>query len=509
MKYMLRYVWLKYAIPLLFLGAAILILGIAGQTSAAESSPSFTKLQTKYVADLEALAQWCEQNDLPEEAKQTRKIFAPRDPNKLYLPILSKEPLDAKKLPDDTPANLVEWNDRLSRLRHDYAQNVFDLAKRGVRNGHASQAYGLAMLAIEADPDCEPVRRLLGYQKFHDQWCTVYESKKLRAGYVWSDQFGWLAKNALRRYEDGMRLNAGSRWVTAAKDAETHHDINSGWEIETEHYTIQTDLSIEGAVALGEKLECLNRLWQILFIRYYASEAEVVALFEGRNTPSMVKMQRHQVVYYRDKNDYQHSLQSVLPNIDTIGFYLDRTRKAYFFFTPEGDDRTIYHEATHQLFHESRRVAPNVGANANFWIVEGIAIYMESLRREDGFYVFGGFDDERVYAGQYRLLHDHFYVPLKELCSFGMLKLQHHTKLPMLYSQSAGLTDFLVHYDHGRYRDALIRYLVEVYTGQDTPDSLAKLTGTSFAELDKQYLEFMQSGLPKQNADAEKSPDAK
>ena len=48
------------------------------------------------------------------------------------------------------------------------------------------------------------------------------------------------------------------------------------------------------------------------------------------------------------------------------------------------DERTMYHKATHQLFQESRPVSPEVGHRANFWIIEGIAMYMESLPRKTG-----------------------------------------------------------------------------------------------------------------------------
>ncbi len=99
-------------------------------------------------------------------------------------------------------------------------------------------------------------------------------------------------------------------------------------------------------------------------------------------------------------------------------------RRAYFFADKQNDDRTLYHEATHQLFYESRPVAAEVGWKANFWIVEGIAMYMESLRQEDGFYVLGGFDDQRLNAARYRLLHDKFYVPLDEFSRYGRTKLQ-------------------------------------------------------------------------------------
>ena len=301
---------------------------------------------------------------------------------------------------------------------------------------------------------------MFGYQKFRDQWRTLYEVKKLRAGFVWSEKFGWLPKAYLRRYEEGQRYSDG-RWISAEEDARRHRDIRSGWDVETEHYTIRTNHSIEAAVALGVKLERLNRLWQQLFVRYYASQADVVALFDGRAKPACRRRAGTSVVYFRDRDDYNRSLRAAMPNIGiSVGVYLDEPRRAYFFAGKDGDDRTLYHEATHQLFHESRPVAPDVGRKANFWIVEGIAMYMESLRQEDGYYVLGGFDDQRLHAAQYRLLHDHFYVPLDEFVDYGMERLQNDPRIATLYSQAAGLTHFLIYYDGGRYRDALVSYLV-------------------------------------------------
>ena len=193
-----------------------------------------------------------------------------------------------------------------------------------------------------------------------------------------------------------------------------------------------------------------------------------------------------------------------MPNIKvTTGFYLDNPGCAYFFAGKDSDDRNMYHEATHQLFHESRLVAPNVGHKTNFWIVEGIAMYMESLRREDGYDVLGGFDDERVNAARYRLLHDHFYIPLGEFVDFGMEKLQKDPRIATLYSQAAGLTHFLIYYDEARYRDALVSYLSAVYAGHDNHDTLARITGTSYNDLDKQYREFLEGKKARETAASE------
>ena len=61
-----------------------------------------------------------------------------------------------------------------------------------------------------------------------------------------------------------------------------------------------------------------------------------------------------------------------------------------------------------------------------------------------------------------------------------------------MYSQAAGLTHFLIYYDNARYRDALVSYLSVVYAGRDNHDTLARLTGASYGELDKQYREFLE-----------------
>ena len=296
------------------------------------------------------------------------------------------------------------------------------------------------------------------------------------------------------RYERGERYYRG-RWISAEEDARLHQDIRRGWDVETEHYAIRTDHSIEAAVALGAKLERVYRVWKQLFFRYFATDAQLAALFDGRLRSRPGNPTQHAVVYFRDREDYNQTLGQAIPNIGvSVGVYVDTTRRAYFFVGEGHDERTLVHEATHQLFHESRRVAPDVGRPNNFWIVEGIAMYMESLREEDGYHVLGGFDDARMVAARYRLLNDAFYVPLAEFAAYGMQQIQQDRRIATLYSQAAGLTHFLIHYDGGRYRDHLVSYLVAVYSGRAGPGTLAQLTGTPYSELDDQYRKFMETG---------------
>jgi hypothetical protein len=471
---------------------AVLALAARPCPAASDMPQAAAELHAQYIADLETLAKWCASNGLADEARKTRRLVSPSDRYKLYVPVLPDE-VGPPKLPDNAPEKVVEWDARLSKLRRDHATALFDMARRAVHSGQAGLAFDLAVGALQADPDYEPVRRLFGYQKFRNQWRTPYEVKKLRAGNVWSEKFGWLPKAYLHRYEEGQRYCDG-RWISAEEDAQRHHDIGSGWDVETEHYTIRTDHSIEAAVALGVKLERLYRLWSQLFVRYYASQADVAAMFDGRAKPAAAQ-RRHDVVYFRDRDEYVRSLEADMPNIGiTVGVYRDRLRRAYFFPGKQGDDRTLNHEATHQLFYESRPVAPVVAGKANFWIVEGIAMFMESLRQEDGYYVLGGFDDLRLNAAQYRLLHDRFYVPLDKFVDYGMEQFQTDPRIATLYSQAAGLTHFLVFGDGGRFRDALVSYLTAIYAGRADRDTLSKLTGANYSDLDKQYRQFLEEG---------------
>ena len=242
----------------------------------------------------------------------------------------------------------------------------------------------------------------------------------------------------------------------------------------------------------GQKLERLYRVWKQLFVRYYASEDQVASLFDGRGRGRRIDVPRHEVTYFRDREDFNRHLQATNPNIGiSLGFYDDYRRQAFFFGGKDYDPRTLNHEATHQLFNESRPVVAAVGGRDNIWVVEGIAMYMESLREEDGFYVLGGADDLRMQAARFRLLHDNFYVPLADFTAMGREQLQADKRIATLYSQAAGLTHFLIHGQKGRYRDTLVAYLAAIYSGQANAGTLAQLTGVSYEDLDRQYRQFM------------------
>src|SRR5690606_15571324 len=123
-------------------------------------------------------------------------------------------------------------------------------------------------------------------------------------------------------------------------------------------------------------------------------------------------------------------------------------------------------------------------------------LFMESLRQEGDYYVVGGFDDVRMVAARHRLLVDEFYVPFATLTRYGLPQLQSDPRIATIYSQMTGWAHFMIYHDNGRYRDALVAYAKAVYDGSQDPMLLSRLTRTPYAELDKQYHEFMKNRSP-------------
>ncbi|MFM8495325.1 MAG: hypothetical protein ACKOEM_07340, partial [Planctomycetia bacterium] len=147
--------------------------------------------------------------------------------------------------------------------------------------------------------------------------------------------------------------------------------------------------------------------------------------------------------------------------------------------------------ATHQLFAEMRKTSPLAGERCGFWALEAAACYMESLTPTAYGWTLGGRDAGRTPAARERLIDEDFYVPLEELCGLGRTELQADDRLPAIYSQIAGLADFFMNGERATYREAFVEYLVRVYTGTVSPDTLARLCGVNYADLDDAYRRHM------------------
>ncbi|MBX7165745.1 MAG: DUF1570 domain-containing protein [Pirellulales bacterium] len=473
--------------------AVLFVAAAPGPVAAQEIQQAQSKLEATWGQQLEQLAHDAESRGLAAEAAQARRWKLPDDPQRLVLVRVPRQ----HDLDVDADGPLDEqqqrWRDAWRAARDRQADALFALARRAIGLGQTSLAYRLVLNTLRENPDHEAARKLLGQRRSGRRWATPYEVRKAAAKQVWDDRFGWLPADRLARYEQGERFHRG-RWISAAEDARLHADILHSWQVETEHYLVITNHQLESGARLAARLERLYDVWQQTFASYTVTQEQLARGLEGQGSARRGATPSLRVVYFRDREEYVTALRPAQPNIEiTIGIYFGSTKTAYFFADEEQDDATLDHEATHQLFSETRATSDEPGLRDNFWIIEGIALYMESLVEHDGYATLGGPDNVRLQAARQRLLGDGFYVPLAELTRFGRDQLQHDERIAMIYSQASGLAHFLMHAEAGRYREALVRYLLAVYGGQAGPETLAELTGQSYAELDQQYRAFLQA----------------
>lgn len=358
-----------------------------------------------------------------------------------------------------------------------YADGLFDLARRAAAAGQLSLAIEWVTEAVRENPDHAEARRVLGYELVDGQWLTPFAQRMVAAGKHWTPEGGWVA--------DGDKDKA----TTPGRD---------GWQVRTDDFLVTSNHSQAAAAKLAAQLERLHQIWRQLFAGFYYSDREVQQIFAGERKPR----ERHRpfhVFYHRDKDDYVSALERRQPRIaETLGIYFDDDREAHFFAGDEENLATLQHEAVHQLLQETRPPARHVGQTANFWVVEGIAAYFETLREHRDpaaglYYTIGESNAGRLPAARQRLLVDGFYVPLDELVRLGKDDFQRYPELAKLYSQAAGLTALLMDGNAGRYREPLVEYVTAVYAGRDDADSLTEAVSATNAELDAAYRRYLES----------------
>ncbi|HEY1785264.1 MAG TPA: hypothetical protein VGG30_06925 [Pirellulales bacterium] len=450
-------------------------------------------LYRTYATRLEGLAAWCDQQRLADRAALLRSWLPVRlaDRHYLYVPAdfrapLAVPPADAAQA-DAKPS--TEFDQRFGQLRREQATALYRLAERAAQQHQGSLACQLVSEAAREDSSCSRAWRFLGYTLYHEAWQTPFEIHQLEDGNQWHDRFGWLPKSHVARYERGERFFRG-RWMSAADEARLRADAHEDWRIETDHYVVSTNCGLEEGVALAGQLARLRAIWQQVFTGYLSDEAELRQLLTAGDPLPSPAGPKHNVVYYRTREQYNDELRAAQPQIEmTLGIYLANRRTAYFFAGAAQESGTIDHEATHQLFHESRPVAKDVGQRSNYWIVEAVACYMQSLVRQGGYYTLGGADAGRMPVARQRRLHNGVYLPLAQLVRLGMRDLQGHPDIARLYTQSAGLAAFLL----DRYPEATAAYLAAVYTDRADSDTLSRLTGADYRQLDLQYREFLEA----------------
>ncbi len=484
------------------------------------------RLQATLEEEADKIVEWCNERGLVGAAARTRKLTDFPDPRSLTEANLPRE-----KQPIVPPGAVGDerlWHTKVKRARTAYATEVYRLSRSALRYGFPSYAMELIQEVAHHDPDHTNARRLLGYVEFHDkkrtepdylgEWVTPFE-KKMRGALkrrVWSDKYGWVRASHLEKYEQGLRPWNNS-WITAEKEHQIRRDFRNAWVIETEHFRVKTNHSLERGVEIASKLEDFYAFFRRTFATFFETPEQFQERFNNSRSSNgrRATPEQMEVHYFRSKEEYVEKLIRKEPRISiTNGYYFASDKTSYFFHSADGGDATLFHEATHQFFdiptrqHRSkaaqiRRAQQRsavlqpwvIAENSNFWIIEAIACYMESFEQTETGYSLGAPNYERFRAAHFRLTDTKYYVPFRDFSSMGMREFQSSPNIAMNYTQGSGLAHFLMHYEGGQYRDGLIAFIGKLYR----PDrnnllkdpSLEKTLGVTFEQLDNQYKEHI------------------
>ena len=243
----------------------------------------------------------------------------------------------------------------------------------------------------------------------------------------------------------------------------------------TPHFDIASQTNDRTTLELAELCEQTFAIWKQIFFFVWSNEQSVAPEYR------QPKQDRFTVVLYRNRDAYIRDLKSMETNIAVSTGYYDPNRQvAFFYWDGAKTANTVVHELTHQFFYEasSKPVALDTDRGSGFWVVEGVALYMESLSLRacgGGFLAdVGGWDSGRLQAGRYRRLHDQYWIPWDELHSRAGKEFRRDPEIRAWYSQAAGLSHFWLD-GSKEQRRAFLHYIDSVYSGTEDPSLLGPL----------------------------------
>jgi len=439
------------------LSAIAIFVSCATCASLSATPPDRADIDAAFKQQLGRLATKCDELGLVDEARQSREWLVPRTMGRQVLFVAADATLPVSV--DGEKPFVTKWREHFMQCRRDQATRLFELAQRQLEAGYAASAYQLVHEVLHEDPDHKKARAILGYRQSGERWIRPGGAIRKRSGRSTHPKFNW-------------------RRATY-------------WQIESPHFRITTNHTAEIGVALAERLELFQSLWRQVFFSNWSTHAALADRFAGGSS-SLGTSRKHEVVLFKDRQEYVSKLASVGPQIKvSLGYYAKDQRTSLFYAGDDSKEATWFHETTHQLFQEVGNAVHNVGEKWNFWIVEGIAVYMESLVRHDGYYSLGGFDADRLQFDRWRTLRGEPCLPLSEIVELGREDLQKHPDISRIYTRAAAIAHFLMDAEGGEHRDALMRFINAVYLGRDSPQTLAASTGIAYDKLAERLPEFL------------------
>ena len=239
-------------------------------------------------------------------------------------------------------------------------------------------------------------------------------------------------------------------------------------QAETAHFKIYSHADAATTRKVAADLERTYWIWTQVFFPLWEGRQQVSVHFKNVNPADFasgdgMKVSEHlaarrarvssrtklRVVLLQDAADYVKTLGDSIPGIErSTGFYSDQNRTSFFYPTETIDGQaTRRHELVHQLFREATRSELTIdspGQSSDFWIIEGIAGWFESLHIDSGVATIGGWDSPRLQFARHRIFGRQQIVPLSELRPDNMQRAQQRGDLAAFYAYAIAYTHLMM-----------------------------------------------------------------
>ncbi len=129
----------------------------------------------------------------------------------------------------------------------------------------------------------------------------------------------------------------------------------------------------------------------------------------------------------------------------SVGYYSPDDQLSFFY--PDANlQATLFHELTHQLLAEASQLrgTSKAGDKNRFWLIEAVALYMESLTPALHHWRLGGWLAPRMQAARYRAVHDGYWLAPEELDAIRLEDWKKREDIAQLYTHAAGLAHFFM-----------------------------------------------------------------
>ena len=485
-----------------------------GTTTARELEAARRSILTNEAAQLSGLADQLAGAADPKTAELVRvRIPRPVEPDGPTRIIPLAEVVKA------TPAEKGgdPWRARLKEIETRSSTALFNLAQRAAKSDPPSFALASQCLraALERQPDHREARRLLGYVPYDGGWARPFAVEKLRRGFVSQPIFGWVLSDWVPHLDRGelpapvARGQNKTRWLSAAEADGLRANWSPPWYINTEHFEIQTNVTLAEAISFGRRLEAFHDVFMALFADILGDNLPLIRRFKDSSLTGESVYKPHAVYYFGSQHEYSDYLTPRYgPEIArSLGFYdppkagANKRLPAYFFRDRNPQlpmTATLYHEVSHQLLFETagpNGYTKNVG---NYWVFEGLGTYFETVSPQpDASIEIGGLVGRRMEEAIRSLVDQRRMIPLAEFVDLDQASFNLQDQIYLHYQQAMAVTVFLMQWQQGTYRDAFLDYVRDAYRGRikHVPGrSLQDRLGQPYTVIDSQLRAFLKNG---------------